>query len=56
MGTTFGSPNYNHQRMLRKLKAYPTLLQVGTSVVQTKKIIEDLYNYRTSDKVSLRFF
>lgn len=56
MGTTFKNPNYSHQRMLRKIRQYPTLLQVGTSIAETKKIIEDLYNYRTSDKVSLRFF
>lgn len=51
----FKNPNYEHQRMLQKLKANPNMLQVGTNVTQTKLLIEEIYNYRSQDKVSLRF-
>ena len=56
MAGIFKNPNYDHQRMLKKLIAYPTYLRVGTTITQTKQLIEELYNYYSSDKVSLRFF
>ncbi len=56
MAGIFKNPNYNHQRMLKKLQSHPTILQVGVTVTQTKQLIEELYNYHSADKVSLRFF
>ena len=56
MAGIFRNPKYSHQRMLKKLKSHPTILQMGITVAQTRQLVEDLYNYHSADKVSLRFF
>lgn len=46
---------YNHARFLNRLKANQTLLQHCSNVSQYKLLIEDIYNFRSRDKVTLRF-
>lgn len=46
---------YSHAKLLERLNANPTALQHCTNVTQYKLLIEDIYNFRSRDKVSLRF-
>lgn len=47
--------NYNHAEMLGKLAHQPLSLQPCKHISQYKLLIEDIYNYRRREKVSLRF-
>ena len=51
----FRVEHYNHSKFLGRLAANPTLLQHCANVTQYKLMIEDIYNYRSREKVSLRF-
>lgn len=46
---------YNHAKFVDRLKASPTALQHCANVTQYKLMIEDVYNFRSREKVSLRF-
>lgn len=46
---------YDHARLLERLNANPTALQHCANVSQYRLMIEDVYNFRSRDKVSLRF-
>lgn len=46
---------YNHSQFLDRLKSSPTALQHCANVTQYKLLIEDIYNFRSREKVSLRF-
>lgn len=46
---------YNHNKLIDRLNANPTALQHCTNITQYKLLIEEIYNYRSRDKVSLRF-
>lgn len=46
---------YNHSQLLDRLKSSPTALQHCANVTQYKLLIEDIYNFRSREKVSLRF-
>ena len=46
---------YNHDRLIERLNANPTAMQHCTNVTQYKLLIEDIYNFRSREKVSLRF-
>lgn len=46
---------YNHAKLLERLSANPTALQHCANVTQYKLLIEDIYNFRSREKVSLRF-
>ena len=46
---------YSHSKLLERLAANPTSLQHCANVTQYKLLIEDIYNFRSRDKVSLRF-
>jgi hypothetical protein len=47
--------NFEFTELLAKLKIQPTVLQDCTSVAQYIALIEEIYNYRRSSKVNLRF-
>ncbi len=47
--------NYDHNEFLHKLRLQPTALIDCTSISQYKALIEDIYNYRSRNKVNLRF-
>jgi hypothetical protein len=51
----FNHENYNHDRFLRKLKVQPLALSKQASREQYKLLIEDIYNYKSRNKVSLRY-
>lgn len=46
---------YNHSQLISKLASNPTALQHCSNVTQYKLLIEEIYNFRSRDKVSLRF-
>lgn len=46
---------YCHSQLLNKLKTNPNSLQHCSNTTQYKLLIEDIYNYRSRDKVSLRY-
>ena len=51
----FKHENYNHSQFIKKLSANPTSLQHCSNVTQYKLLIEDIYNFRSREKVSLRY-
>jgi hypothetical protein len=46
---------YNHAKFIERLNANPTSLQHCANITQYKLMIEDVYNFRSREKVSLRF-
>lgn len=55
MMTMFRNPEYNHSQLLSKLALQPMALQACATVRQYHILIEDIYNYRSQKKVSLRY-
>ena len=51
----FKVAKYNHTVFLQRLDAQPNALQHCATVLQYRLMIEDKYNYRSHNKVSLRF-
>ena len=51
----FRVEEYSHSKLLDKLKSQPTALQHCANVTQYKLLIEDIYNFRTREKISLRY-
>lgn len=47
--------NYNHSQMIGKLANNPSVLVHCTNVTQYKILLEEIYNFRSRDKVSLRY-
>lgn len=55
MMSLFKNPNFEFTEFLQKLKIQPTALQDCTNVTNYKLLIEEIYNYRRREKVSLRY-
>jgi len=51
----FKHEKYNHSQMIGKLKNNPNSLVHCSNVTQYKIMIEEIYNFRSREKVSLRF-
>lgn len=51
----FRIKEYDHDQLIKKLKANPTSLQHCSNVGQYKLLIEEIYNFRSREKISLRF-
>jgi len=51
----FKNENYNHAQFLSKLSNQPNALQHCANVTQYKLLIEEIFNYRSREKVSLRY-
>ena len=51
----FKNENYNHNQMIQKLNLNSTVLKHCSNVMQYKECIEQIYNYKTREKVSLRY-
>jgi len=51
----FKIDGYNHDQLISRLKKYPGAMKDCLNVMQYKLLIEDIYNYRSKDKLSLRF-
>lgn len=48
------NPKYNHDIMVSKLKLQPGAMHVCPTIKGYISLIEDIYNYRSRDKVNLR--
>jgi len=55
MISIFKSDNYNHAQFLSKLSYQPNALQHCVNIQQYKLLIEEIFNYRSREKVSLRY-
>jgi len=51
----FKNEDYDHDTFMSKLAATPTMLQPCVNMIQYYYVIEDLYNFRSRKKVSLRY-
>jgi hypothetical protein len=51
----FEHPNYDHKKMLHKLSIQPSALIQCKTQEQYKIKLEEIFNYKTSNKVSLRY-
>ena len=47
--------NYNHSQFIQKLKSNPSALIHCNNVAQYKEVVEEIYNYRSREKVSLKY-
>jgi hypothetical protein len=55
MRRVLDKPEFNFTQFLQKLKAQPTALQNCSDVDQYILLIEEIYNYRSREKVNLRY-
>ncbi len=55
MISLFGLEHYDHERMIAKLRLQPTAMKDCTTVTQYRKLLTDIYNYKSQNKVSLEF-
>ena len=55
MISLFNNPGFEFTHFLSKLKLQPTALQPQRTADQYKLLIEDIYNYKSRNKVSLRY-
>lgn len=46
---------YNHKKMIKKLSSNPRSMKNCTNVIQYREMIEDIYNFRSSEKVSFKY-
>jgi hypothetical protein len=51
----FRNPEYDHEQMIARFEANPGMMEDRNNIDQYLILIEDLYNYRSRNKVSLRF-
>jgi hypothetical protein len=51
----FEHPNYDHSHMIRKIKLDPSALVPCVTASQYKIVLEDIFNYKSRNKVSLRY-
>ena len=51
----FAHPNYDHSHMIRKIKLDPSALVPCMTAPQYKMVLEDIFNYKSRNKVSLRY-
>lgn len=55
MISLFKHQSYNHSQMISKVASNPTSLVDCSNVTQYKILLEEIYNFRSREKVSLRF-
>ena len=55
MNDIFKNPQFDFEQFLQKLRIQPTALQDCNNIDQYKLLIEEIYNYRTRQKINLRF-
>ena len=55
MNSILDKPQFDFTQFLQKLKIQPTALQDCNDIDQYKLLIEEIYNYRTREKVNLRY-
>ena len=55
MLSLFNNENFDFMEFMRKLELQPGKLEPCGTIEQYKLLVEDIYNYRRRDKVSLRY-
>lgn len=55
MITLFSNPNFDFNEFMHKVRLQPTALVDCANRDQYKTLIEDIYNYRSRNKISLRY-
>lgn len=55
MNTVLDKPQFDFTQFLQKLKVQPTALQDCNDMDQFKLLIEEIYNYRSREKINLRY-
>jgi len=53
--SVFNHPNYDHKTMLKKVSIQPTALMQCKTQDQYKTMLENIYNFKSKTKVSLRY-
>lgn len=51
----FRNKHYDHSQMIARLKSNPGMIDHRTNITQYKLLLEQIYNFRSRNKVSLRF-
>jgi hypothetical protein len=51
----FKNPKFNHELMIKRLQSQPTALVLCANAEQYRLLIEKIYNFRTHNKVNLRY-
>lgn len=51
----FKNDLYSHSKFIQRISSNPGVLQHCSNITQYKLMIEDIYNFRSREKVSLRF-
>jgi hypothetical protein len=51
----FSLEQYDHEKMIQKLKLQPNAMVNCVSIKQYRQLLTEIYNYRSRDKVSLEF-
>jgi len=51
----FAHKNYNHDEFIHKLSKYKDMLTDVTTTKQYRLMVEDIYNYKRREKVSLTY-
>jgi hypothetical protein len=51
----FKNEKYSHEQFIARLTSCPIPLEARANVTQQKLLIEEIYNYRSRDKISLRY-
>ena len=51
----FNNDNFDYNRFMHKLEIQPGVLHDCASRAQYKLLIEDIYNYKSREKVNLRY-
>lgn len=54
--TIFDNPNYDHERMMKRLMVQPTALKPCKTQKQYQELLEEIYNYKTRTKLSLNSY
>ena len=55
MLSLFNNDNFDYNRFMHKLEIQPGVLHDCASRAQYKLLIEDIYNYKSREKVNLRY-
>ena len=51
----FKHENYDHERMMARLKSNPSSIVHCVRETQYKELVEEIFNFRSRDKKNLRY-
>jgi hypothetical protein len=55
MMSLFQNKNFDFNEFMHKLRLQPTALKICATSDQYKSLIEDIYNYKSRNKINLRY-